>query len=208
TRRFSIRVTKVLAKTSITPNQVTFVSFLFLVAAAFLFTSGDYRLVLIGVVFMPIYQMLDCVDGELARIREIKSKYGKWLDNAFDNIGWGIFLTGATIGAFFTYPTLEFRGLPVMFMLGFAAMAGYYISSITYYYSIISFGEKKRFAIISEMSPWKIISKSVRGFSINVQMAIFMIGGVLNMLPVALFLYAIYANMFWVIRLVKYRRLG
>jgi phosphatidylglycerophosphate synthase len=69
-----------LTKTSITPNAVTIISIFFGVGAGFFFYFNSLLFNLIGVGLLIIANILDCVDGQLARLTGIKSQVGRILD--------------------------------------------------------------------------------------------------------------------------------
>lgn len=74
-------VVAVLAKTPITPNQVTLLNlFIFIVAAALFIALPTLTGGLIAVVVLESSYCLDCVDGMLARHKKIASKEGHLFD--------------------------------------------------------------------------------------------------------------------------------
>ncbi|MDR1115454.1 MAG: CDP-alcohol phosphatidyltransferase family protein [Tannerella sp.] len=79
-RPVGFRIAKALRNTGVTPNMVTIVSIFVGAAAGPLFYRDDFRLVLLGVVCLIIANILDCVDGQLARLTGIKSEIGRVLD--------------------------------------------------------------------------------------------------------------------------------
>ena len=85
-RAVSTQILKCLVKTRITPNQVTFVSFLVAVMAGFLFAAGTYLNLVLGAVLVEVSFTLDCVDGQLARFRNMKSSFGDWFDKVLDRL--------------------------------------------------------------------------------------------------------------------------
>ena len=73
------------AKTRITPNQVTFVSLaVYVVAMALLVGLPGYAGLLIAVAVLQLSYVLDCVDGQLARLRGTMSPVGAYLDFLMD----------------------------------------------------------------------------------------------------------------------------
>jgi phosphatidylglycerophosphate synthase len=86
--RFSMRITRLLARRSlaVTPNQVTVIAILLGLAAAFVASRGGYAAIAIAGVMFWLNAILDCVDGELARLRFQYSKLGQWLDNLSDEV--------------------------------------------------------------------------------------------------------------------------
>jgi phosphatidylglycerophosphate synthase len=76
-------VTRALARTPITPNLVTALAGLLVLAAFALFLQGHYALGLVAAWFMTF---LDTVDGKLARTTMTSSKWGDILDHGIDLI--------------------------------------------------------------------------------------------------------------------------
>ncbi|MFC1598232.1 CDP-alcohol phosphatidyltransferase family protein [Patescibacteria group bacterium] len=88
TRRLSRVLTFITVKwfPKVTPNQVSAFSFVLSVAACGLFLHPNWWWRLLGVVLLQLGFAFDCSDGELARIKNLSSKYGAWLDSVFDRI--------------------------------------------------------------------------------------------------------------------------
>ncbi|MEU3368968.1 CDP-alcohol phosphatidyltransferase family protein [Streptomyces sp. NPDC006711] len=79
-REISLRVTRLLVTTKVTPNQLTYVMTLSgVLAAPALLVPGVWGAVL-GVVAVQGYLLLDCVDGEVARWKKQFSLSGVYLD--------------------------------------------------------------------------------------------------------------------------------
>ncbi|WP_299689194.1 CDP-alcohol phosphatidyltransferase family protein [Hydrocarboniphaga sp.] len=76
-------VTKWCANVGITPNQVTFVSLLMVIAAFQCFWTGHFGF---GLVAAWIMTFLDTVDGKLARVTLNSSKFGDVFDHGIDLI--------------------------------------------------------------------------------------------------------------------------
>lgn len=76
-------VTRWCAQAGITPNQVTFAGFLLVIAAFWLFWTGQYAA---GLVCAWIMTFLDTVDGKLARVTLTSSKWGNIFDHGIDLI--------------------------------------------------------------------------------------------------------------------------
>ncbi|MCP3753812.1 CDP-alcohol phosphatidyltransferase family protein [Streptomyces sp. NPDC056773] len=79
-REISLRITRLLVTTRVTPNQLTYVMTLAgVLAAPALLVPGVWGAVL-GVVAVQMYLLLDCVDGEVARWKKQYSLSGVYLD--------------------------------------------------------------------------------------------------------------------------------
>ncbi len=79
-RPVGFRIAMLLRHTPITPNIVTIFSIFVGVGAGLLFYPQNTLINLIGIVLLIFANVLDCVDGQLARITGIKSKVGRILD--------------------------------------------------------------------------------------------------------------------------------
>jgi phosphatidylglycerophosphate synthase len=80
-RPLSVPVATRLAKTAITPVQVTLLSAVFAGAGGVAVGFGYYRL---GVLLTVVGAITDCVDGDLARISGATSRAGAYLDSVLD----------------------------------------------------------------------------------------------------------------------------
>ena len=69
TFRMSIRLVRTLYPTKITPLHVTLISLAVAFGAACSFSAGGVFFFLLGAVLLEFYYVLDCVDGQLARLR-------------------------------------------------------------------------------------------------------------------------------------------
>ncbi|MDH4127791.1 MAG: CDP-alcohol phosphatidyltransferase family protein [Spirochaetota bacterium] len=75
---------KAVQNTSITPNQITVISLVFgMVAGVFL--SPYYSIPFVGIILLAISNILDCSDGQLARVRKSGSMAGRVFDGLADS---------------------------------------------------------------------------------------------------------------------------
>lgn len=92
-------VTRWCALAKMTPNQVTFAGFLLVLAAFWLFWTGQFGW---GLVCAWIMTFLDTVDGKLARVTLTSSKLGNVFDHGIDLIHppfwWWAWLVGVQAG--------------------------------------------------------------------------------------------------------------
>ena len=99
-RPISHIITKYVTKHSITPNQITLFSFSVAVLASILFLVRGYFAIFLGGILSQLSSILDGVDGEVARIKYLETKFGKWLDTVLDRYADGFLLGGLTLNAF------------------------------------------------------------------------------------------------------------
>ncbi len=97
-RFFSKRLTRLLLKTPLTPNQVTFLSLSFGILSGVLFSSGNYGLSIAAAFAYIAACVLDNCDGEIARAKNLKSVFGGWLDIVVDFLADLSLFTGLALG--------------------------------------------------------------------------------------------------------------
>ena len=85
-RRISLRVTRLVLETSLTPNQMTVVASRFGVAAIAAVAWGGTAWFITGAVLLQIQSILDGCDGEISRLKYIRSRLGEWLDQVVDDV--------------------------------------------------------------------------------------------------------------------------
>jgi phosphatidylglycerophosphate synthase len=99
-RKLSRPITRWFLRTPITPNQITILAGVMSVLGAACFLPGGYLGPLLGALLLQFSAVLDCCDGEVARIKFMESPLGDTLDIVCDTIGAiAIFLgIGAAVG--------------------------------------------------------------------------------------------------------------
>lgn len=86
------------AATSITPNQITVLAMVMGLAAAVVASFGGYLHGVVAGVLLWAGAVLDCADGELARLRLSTSRLGEWLDSVADEVSTYGLLFGISLG--------------------------------------------------------------------------------------------------------------
>ena len=85
-------------ETPVTPNQVTALSALLGITAAYFFSLGDGRSMIQGGIIFEISRILDSVDGELARVKGMASDWGRIVDGIGDYVASIAILVGLMMG--------------------------------------------------------------------------------------------------------------
>ncbi|MFI6598114.1 CDP-alcohol phosphatidyltransferase family protein [Nonomuraea sp. NPDC050536] len=80
------RLVRLLARTPVTPNQITWVAFLLGLGSAGCFLGADRPWLVAGAVLYHLSFVLDCVDGKIARLKGTGTVLGGWLDYVFDRV--------------------------------------------------------------------------------------------------------------------------
>jgi len=86
-RPISSRITRLLVKFPIHPSAFTTSIFVLPVAAGVFLLRGDYLSILMGAAIFQVFSILDGCDGEIARAKNLESKFGERLDNICDFLG-------------------------------------------------------------------------------------------------------------------------
>jgi phosphatidylglycerophosphate synthase len=97
-RTFSLRITRLLARTRVTPTQVTYLNAAVGLVACVLAGLGPYAGLAGGGVGFILSVVLDSVDGELARVTHRTSRHGMIVDNVSDDVVDNGFVLGIGVG--------------------------------------------------------------------------------------------------------------
>lgn len=90
--------TRLLLNTSVSPNQATLSALACGIGAAICAGVGGAGLVALAGILYWFGGVLDCIDGELARMRLQSSKIGEWLDSMVDEFSTIALILGLGIG--------------------------------------------------------------------------------------------------------------
>ncbi len=74
------RLVRWLKPTFVTPNQITYLSVLVGFASGYSFSHGSLATSMIGGLLLEVALVLDCVDGQLARAKNMASEWGRLID--------------------------------------------------------------------------------------------------------------------------------
>ncbi len=122
-RPLSLRLTRCLLNTHISPNKISFFSFIISLIASFSFFLGKYTYLLLGGFLAQASSIIDGCDGEIARLKLQSSNFGAWLDSVLDRYADAFLLFGLTMYAY--NPEKPFGIL----FTGFMAIIGSFINS-------------------------------------------------------------------------------
>ena len=123
-RHLSYRLTLVLVKTSMTPNQITALSLILGLLGCLCFAFGDYLIHVLGGLLLTASYTFDNCDGEIARLKHLSSELGAKFDDVVDWVVDGSFFIALGYG------TWQASDSVFWFWLGCAAAAGAFIDYI------------------------------------------------------------------------------
>ncbi len=185
-RSISIKISELLLKTNITPNQISLISFIIGFFGALFFYFGDYIFLVIGGILVQLSSIIDGCDGEVARLKLVETKYGGWFDAVLDRYADAIIILGMIHGHWILHNDI------IIWTIGFMAMMGSFLNSYTAdKYDVIF---RKRIREIKGMR----MGRDVRLFLI-------FIGALSNQILITLAILAIISNFESIRRLVVLR---
>jgi phosphatidylglycerophosphate synthase len=85
-RPVSFPLTRLLAWTPITPNQISYVVAALVVLGCWMTAHARSDLVIAGTAIVLAAAYVDCCDGEIARIKLMSSRFGAWIDTIIDEL--------------------------------------------------------------------------------------------------------------------------
>ncbi len=174
-------VSKLLIHTPITPNTVSIISIIIGVISAILFTKGTYGSMVLGALLLQLSAVIDCVDGDIARVVFKETPVGKWIDLVGDQIvHLGVF-AGIALGV------SKSMSSPLALWLGVSAVAGALLSFV-----VVLRGMKSEASTDSRLK--RLIDAATnRDFSVLVLLL-----AAFDLTRIFLWLAAIGSHLFWI----------
>jgi len=118
-------LSRTLVRTTVTPNQISLVSWILSCVAAGLMALSGYPALAIGGALAQLASIIDGCDGEIARLKHSKSEFGGWFDAVLDRYADAVLLFGLMWHEFAA------TGTNLSVVLGFAAIVGSFLNSYT-----------------------------------------------------------------------------
>ncbi len=99
-RKISTRISGLLARTPVTPNQISIFTMLLTILSAWLISLGDYVTLAVAGVLFQFASIIDGCDGEIANLKFMGSPVGEWIDTIADNTSYIVFFVGVSYGMY------------------------------------------------------------------------------------------------------------
>lgn len=119
--RISPLFTAIFVKYGVRPNSITILMILSGLLGAALFAVDDVRVKMLGYVFIQLWFVMDCSDGEVARITKDFSRYGTEMDYLAHILTHPIFQISFLVAASQLY--VPYGAEPIALFVVFAAIA-------------------------------------------------------------------------------------
>jgi 1L-myo-inositol 1-phosphate cytidylyltransferase / CDP-L-myo-inositol myo-inositolphosphotransferase len=142
-RKLSRWFTRLFLAIGLSPNSITALAGLIGLVAAAGFGLGTYSAGVVAAVLFQLAAVIDCCDGEVARLTFTESPFGAWLDLVLDNIVHMAIFAGIAVGLYTTKSGQDDEWVPLA--LGVAAVVG----------NAVSFLLVEKAQKIKTMSGWK-----------------------------------------------------
>ncbi len=114
-----------LVRTSVTPNQISLLSWILSCVAAGLMAVSGYPALAAGGALAQLASVVDGCDGDIARLKHSQSEFGGWFDAVLDRYADAVLLFGLMWHEFAA------TGTSLSVLLGFAAIVGSFLNSYT-----------------------------------------------------------------------------
>jgi phosphatidylglycerophosphate synthase len=184
-RPLAALIVRAVFPTRVTPNQLTWGSFLVGLAGACFFASGGHAGFAAGGVLAQVSSIIDCADGMLARARNSCTEYGATLDLLLDRLNEFLLLVGLAAGLYRTSGSVVFAGL------GLLATALYFLETSIFYIVQDGAGQAKK-GETGEMRALLLFLMSVFGVANRMEIGVSVLA-----------LFALGANIYLVFRFLR-----
>ena len=132
-RPISLRITRLLLNTGLTPNQMTLIAALFGIAAVWVVLAFGVSGLLGGALLLQAQSILDGCDGEISRLKYIRSRLGEWLDQVLDDlVNLGFFAAASYV--------LWLNGSMVALIIGIAGTSVHILYQVLLYVALVTRG--------------------------------------------------------------------
>lgn len=121
-RKVSRWFTRIFLALGASPNAITMVATVLGLLAAVGFGLGTYEAAIVAALLFQFAAVIDCCDGEVARLTFTESAFGAWLDIAMDNVVHMAIFAGIAVGAYQQVAGQDDAWIPLA--LGAAAVLG------------------------------------------------------------------------------------
>ncbi len=121
-RKVSHWFTRIFLAAGFSPNVITIIATLIGLAAAAGFGVGTYSTGIMAALLFQLAAIIDCCDGEVARLTFTESPFGAWLDITMDNVVHMAIIAGIAVGSYLRMAGSDGAWIPLA--LGSAAVLG------------------------------------------------------------------------------------
>lgn len=212
-RKISYPLSKLVAKTPITANQVTFFGLISNILLLFTLAIGTYPFLIISALLIQLATLFDFMDGNVARLKNESSVFGAWFDPVVHQIGFFTLFFGMAWGLNY-HPPAFFNNVISSLGINFGFLV--WILCIISLYNFLSLIQVKGAYVgirrTKENKKFKLRQGSELGLKkyilINKQFVVnfFSIGFLINQTFLFLLIFTAYSSLYFLAMLVQYSR--
>lgn len=191
-RRLSASLTPLFLRTGLSPNAITVLSMVIGLLAGASFGVGSYAAGVVGALLLQLSAIVDCCDGEVARLTNRQSQFGAQLDIAADNVVHMAVFAGVAWGTYRAQGSVT-AWLPLL--LGVAAVIG----------TGCSFWAVTRARALRDQRAWTGPAQAARADFLLKNLAsrdysvVLLVSALVGRLEWFLWMVAIGVNVFWIV---------
>lgn len=209
-RPIGYSIAKILYKTPVTPNMITFLALIITLTSSILIALDDYYLGVFAALLLHVFFIFDVVDGILSRLRKSNSGFGYWFDTITDTINNIGLILGFSFGAIISTGNLLYFIPSAVWIIGHVATSSDHVISTAAWAknpkpSKVEKLENEKFSLIYVI---KILSRTLMKYTGRAEiLAIFYsLGLILNIENfILLFLSAVMLYRFTLMFILKYK---
>jgi phosphatidylglycerophosphate synthase len=187
-RKISGFISRFLSRTPVTPNQVTFISLILGIISGVFFSLGEYTYTITAGLLYFLSTVFDQCDGEVARLNQMETEFGRKLDIIVDAIVNVVIVIGITIAVYVK------MGSVLVIIAGVFAMTGITISLLLATY--FSHDSKK------DTGAKKMLDKLNNKDFFYI---IMLLSVIFNQMIWFLLIMAVGTNIYWIVHKIAYR---
>lgn len=197
-RPLSYPFTWLLIRTPLSANAVSYLSALVCIFCGALIISGNYGYAIIGAATFNLFGILDCVDGNISRLKPKLHSYGDWADALAGYIAYATLLPAAGL-AVSLYQSGDWNSV-IWLSLGFIAAISTLLTRLSHQ-KLENLMKNKKLNSSEKTSLFININKNlgITGFLIP----IVLVGLVFNFLHYIIVFYAIYYLLTMVLFIIR-----
>lgn len=192
-RIFSRLLTRVFLWMKCSPNTITMIATAVGLLSAVGFSIGTYQAGIVAALLFQLAAVIDCCDGEVARLTFSESAFGAWLDIAMDNVVHIAIFAGIAWGAYLQQAGTAGAWIPLA--LGAAAIVG---NAMSFWFvtKAQSIGATRGWRSPAQAAWSTFILKNVASRDFSVVILLF---AILNQLQWFLWMAALGSTVFWLL---------
>jgi phosphatidylglycerophosphate synthase len=193
------KLADILARTAVTPNQITATGLACGVLSATMLTSSDKYIIATGGLFILLFWILDNTDGHVARLKDMCSDFGAWLDANTDQFVENILYVSVSISGYLHTKNIIYllAGLAIffgkyMYFYVWLTRQNILAKSVEHFAQVMTknIKQNKNNLFISVLLLW---------YNYDIRIHLLSLCAIIGHLEYALLFYAAYFNLIWVV---------